>query len=431
VLVLDEIDVIDERTRRECMDRVKGMHDYKVLQSSTPVTERGGIWQEFHEGDRRRFMMPCPKCKNRILFRLKNDDGELNISWSTKANLSASEHDLALVQQTAFYVCEKCGKKIKDTDKIKMLRKGKWEATSSSSELGFRSYHLNSIYSPIITFGRVAVEYLKAKAAPGAMQAFVNGWLAEPYRPGDGAIDPEKFKVVEKDYKRGELKGEYRIVGVDVQRSIFYWVVRGFDRDGKSWLVDHGTAPAFDDLTAVAAEYECAYGVIDTGYRTHEMYQEINARRPFWFGCKGWDRLQHPYKMTDVDPNNPTKDRRNNKQVINLLNINKDVWQGELLKRRNGTNLNWFTYKDTDPDYVRQMLSTNHKETTDRRGKVKWEWVVEGHRQDHYWDCETYILCLSHVFGLGGAVIRHGRDLAATDKAKPQARKPPRGKSIW
>ena len=434
VLVLDEIDVIDERTRRECLDRIKGKHDYKVLQSSTPVTEHGGIWQEFTEGDRRRFMMPCPKCKKRILFRLKNDEGELNIRWHKKANLSKSDFDLALVQKSAFYVCEKCAGKITDSQKTKMLRRGKWEATSSSSEIGFRSYHLNSLYSPVITFGRVAVEYLKAKGAPGAMQAFVNGWLAEPYRPEEGSIDPEKFKIVEQDYKRGEIKGEYRIIGVDVQRSVFYWVIRGFDRDGTSWLVDHGTAVTFDDLETLATTYECAYGVVDTGYRTQEIYEEIYNRRPFWFGCKGWERLPHPYKMSGVDPFNPIKGQKKQAAKISLLNINKDVWQGELLKRRNGTNLNWFTYKDTDSDYVRQLLSTNQKERTDRRGKVKWEWVTEGHRQDHYWDCETYILTLSHVFGLGGAVIRKGKDLAATDKAQHQPKKTParpRRKSMW
>ena len=434
VLVLDEIDVIDERTRRECMDRIKGKHDYKVLQSSTPVTEHGGIWQEFMEGDRRRYEVPCPHCHKPILFRLKNDDGDLNIHWDTKANLAASEFDLGIVQKTAFYVCEKCAGKIHDGDKSKMLRTGKWAASSSSSEIGFRSYHLNSIYSPVITFGRVAVEYLKANAAPGAMQAFVNGWLAEPYNPAEGSIDPEKFKVVERKYKRGEIKGDYRILGVDVQRSVFYWVMRGFDRDGTSWLIDHGTAVTFDDLQSLAITYEAAYGIIDTAYRTQEMYEEIHNRSPFWFGAKGWERLPHPYKMSAVDPFNPIKGQKKQKGTVNLLNINKDVWQGELLKRRNGTHLNWFTYKDTDSEYVRQLLSTNHKERTDRKGKVKWEWVVEGHKQDHYWDCETYILCLSHVFGLGGAVIRKGKDLAATDKATPHPKKYPKRpakKSIW
>ena len=432
VLVLDEIDVIEERTRRECMDRIKGKHDYKVLQSSTPITEHGGIWQEFMEGDRRRFMMPCPHCNERILFRMKTADGDLNIRWDTKANLAASEFDLGLVQKTSFYVCEKCGGEIRDGHKSKMLRDGKWDATSSSSELGFRSYHLNSIYSPVITFGRVAVEYLKAKGSPGAMQTFVNGWLAEPYHPEEGSIDPEKFKIVEKNYKRGEVKGDYRIIGVDVQRSIFYWAIRGFDRDGTSWLVDHGTAPSFDDLSSLSETYEVAYGIIDTAYRTQEMYEEIYARRPFWFGAKGFERLPAPYKMTGIDPFTPVQGKVK-KSVINLLNINKDVWQGELLKKRNGTSLNWFTYKDTDSEYVRQLLSTNHVERTDRRGKVKWEWVVEGHRQDHYWDCETYILALSHVFGLGGAVIRRGKDLADTDQARParKALKKPERKSIW
>ena len=430
VLVLDEIDVIDERTRRECMDRVKGKHDYKVLQSSTPITEHGGIWQEFMEGDRRRYMMPCPECGERILFRLKNDEGELNFKWNEKANLKASEWDLGLVQKTAVYICEKCGGEIRDGHKTKMLREGKWEATSSSAELGFRSYHLNSIYSPVITFGRVAVEYLKALKAPGAMQAFVNGWLAEPYNPKEGSIDPEKFRVVERDYERGDLKGEYRILGVDVQRSVFYWVIRGFDRDGTSYLVDHGTAVSFDDLSSLGETYECAYGIVDTGYRTQEMYEEIHQRRPFWFGAKGFERMPQPYKMTGVDPFAVVQGKVK-KAVINLLNINKDVWQGELLKRRNGTNLNWFTYKDTDAEYVRQMLSTNHVERADRRGKVKWEWVVEGHRQDHYWDCESYILALSHVFGLGGAVLRKGKDLRDTDKAKPKQVKRPSRKSIW
>jgi hypothetical protein len=266
------------------------------------------------------------------------------------------------------------------------------------------------------------------------MQAFVNGWLAEPYKPEEGSIDPEKFKIVEQDYKRGEIKGEYRIIGADVQRSVFYWVVRGFDRDGTSWLVDHGTTVTFDDLQELANTYEAAYGIVDTAYRTQEIYEEIYNRRPFWFGARGWERLPHPYKMTGVDPFNPIKGQKKQKGQISILNINKDVWQGELLKRRNGTNLNWFTYKGTDSDYVRQLLSTNQKERTDRKGKVKFEWVVEGHKQDHYWDCETYILTLSHVFGLGGAVIRKGRDLAATDKAQPQPKRAParpRKKSIW
>ena len=423
VLVLDEIDVIDERTRRECMDRIKGKHDYKVLQSSTPLTETGGIWQEFMEGDRRRYYMPCPCCKKSILFRLKNSEGELNLRWDEKANLSKTEYDLGLVQRSTVYICEECGGAIADSDKTKMLRDGGWKASSSSSELGFRSYHLNSIYSPVITFGRVAVEYLKAKSAPGAMQAFVNGWLAEPYHPQEGSIDPDKFKVVEQDYNRGELKGEYRIIGVDVQRSNFFWVVRGFDADGTSWLVDHGTAVAFDDLTGLAESYECAYGVVDTGYRTQEIYEEIHARRPFWFGAKGWERLPHPYRMTSVDPFSAIKGGKMGKATVNILNVNKDVWQGELLKKRNGTTHNWFTYKETDHEYVRQLLSTNQVEKTDRRGKVKFEWVVEGHRQDHYWDCETYILTLSHVFGLGGAVIRQGKDLAKTDKAKPKRKR--------
>jgi len=434
VLVLDEIDVIDSGTRRECLDRIKGRHDYKILQSSTPVNERGGIWEEFMQGDRRRYYVPCPNCKAKIVLRLWDDKGDLNIRWDGKAkNKDTGDIDLGKVQRSAVYICESCGKEIHDHQKAKMLKAGEWVATSSTHEIGFRSYHLNSLYSPNLTFGRVAVEYLKSADDPGALKVFVNGWLAEPFTRQESRIDPDAFKAVEKDYERGELRGQYRILGVDVQRAIFYWVVRGFDPDGTSYLIDHGTAPTFDDLEALAENYGCSYGIVDTGYRTQEMYEEVWNRRPFWFAAKGWDRLQQSYRMASVDPFSPVQGQKLQKANINLLHVNKETWQAEMLKRRNGEAHNWFTYRDVEMEYVRHMLSTNLVERVDRKGKVKLEWHVEGHRQDHWWDCEVYILALSHVFGLGGAVIRKGKKKGAKGP-KAAKKKPPkklRGSAFW
>jgi hypothetical protein len=56
------------------------------------------------------------------------------------------------------------------------------------------------------------------------------------------------------------------------------------------------------------------------------------------------------------------------------------------------------------------------------------EWKVEGHRQDHYWDCEIQILVLSHVFGLGGAAIRKGFDEDEPAKSKKRVGVKP---SMW
>jgi len=437
VLVLDEIDVIDEGTRRECLDRIKGKTDYKILQSSTPINEQGGIWQEFLEGDRRRYFMPCPHCNERFFFRWKNDEGKRNIQFDEAAVLDDGTHNLTLVAKSSRYICEACGEPITDAQKSKMLRAGEWAPTSSSAEEGVRSYQLNSIYSPILTFGRIMVEYLKSKATVDGFRNFVNGWLAEPWRPDIGLVDPQQFRGIERDYQRGEIKGEYRILAVDVQRNHFVWVVRGFDADGQSYLIDNGNAPAFADFAALIDRYEIAYGVIDTGYRTQEIYEEIYTHRPFWFGAKGWDRMQTPFRMTKLDPFavNQVAAKKVGKRHINLLHVNKQTWQEELLAKRNGAAGDWWVYSAIDAEYCRQMLATNLVEKVSKAGRVKREWVVEGHRQDHYWDCETYCLALARCFGLGGAIMR-GAAPSKAHSTKPKKKggktpKPSPPSSFW
>jgi len=401
ILVLDEIDVIPEQTRRECLDRIKGRADFKVLQSSTPIDEFGGIWQVFNEGDRRRFYMPCPHCKKKIIFRIKNDAGEMLLKWDDNAR-EDDEWNLPRVSESAFYSCELCGGKISDAAKLKMLQAGEWVATSSTAEKGARSYHLNSFYSPVITFGRMAVEWLKAEKTIPAMRAFVNGWLAEPYKPSTDAINPDQFHELEKEgHERGTIVGDYRVIAVDVQRNYFVWLVRGFDKDGTSYLIDNGTVPAWVDLQNLVDRYEVNFGICDTAYRTQEIYEEIFAHRPFWFGAKGWAKMPTPYRLTAIDPFTVMKgQRRKGGGKINMLHVNKDTWQQELLKKRSGEAHNWFLYEAIDFEYVRQMLSTNLLERVNKRGRRVREWVVTG-REDHFWDCETYALALSSAFGLG------------------------------
>ena len=99
-----------------------------------------------------------------------------------------------------------------------------------------------------------------------------------------------------------------------------------------------------------------------------------------------------------------------------------------MLKRRSGSTLNWWLYSNIDMEYVRQMLSTNYTERVNRVGKVVHEWVVAGHRQDHFWDAEIYVLALSQMFGLGGAVMKE--ELSIPDSPTKKAIKP-QGESFW
>lgn len=423
VLVLDEIDVIPEGTRKECLDRIKGRSDFKVLQSSTPIAEMGGIWQEFQDGDRRRFYMPCPHCDSRMVFRWADDAGEFNLRWPEDAKQDG-KWNLPTVMDETFYRCESCGEPIYDEKKPAMLKQGEWVATSSAAERGSRSYHLNSFYSPTITFGRMAVEYLKAKQTADGIRVFTNGWLAEPWKRHEAFVNPAQFRALERDYERGEIKGKYRILSVDVQRNSFYWIVRGFDIDGTSYLINNGMVPSLEDFAGIVENYEVSYAVIDTGYRTQEIYEFISAGAGMWFGAKGWDKMPTSYRLVKIDPYTPVKGQRSKGTRINLLHVNKAVWQEELSQRRSGGSSNWFVYNNVDSEYIRQMLATSLVERTNRRGQVVREWLVEG-RDDHYWDCENYALALSSAFGIGGVL--------ETEIQKPDPKKPrsPVDESFW
>lgn len=57
-LVLDEIDEIDPDIRLAALERIKGRREYKIIQTSTPKDEVGGIWEEYLYGDQRRYFVP-------------------------------------------------------------------------------------------------------------------------------------------------------------------------------------------------------------------------------------------------------------------------------------------------------------------------------------------------------------------------------------
>ena len=427
VLILDEIDCIDETIRRESMDRIKGRHDYLIAQSSTPVKEQGGIWQEYLEGDRRRYHVPCPHCGEMITLDWKDADGNYAVKFDESAKLEGEEGgwDFAKIMATANYHCQECGEAITDSHKTKMLRGGEWRASNPRAEPGARSYHLNSLYSPTLTFGRIMVEWLRSQETLGSLQNFVNGWLAEPWKDKALDADPKLIENLQGEYERGDKVGTHRIMGVDVQRAHLVYVVLGFEANGHMQVIDHGNLPAWNDLDAVVDTYEVAAVIVDSGFgmRTQETYEAIFKRRRTWWAAKGWEKLPVPQRINQVDPFTGTN--KAGRFSIRLLNIDVTVWQGELAQRRAGRIEGFEVYKGIDAEFVRQFFAKYQVEETDKRGRKKVIWKVRRHRQDHYWDCCTYALCLSKIMGFGQV-----KEVVEEKPPKPPPVKPP-PKSFW
>lgn len=401
LLVMDEVDIIAEPIRLEALARTKGRRSYKVVQSSTPLGEDTGIWSEYQAGDRRRFFLPCPHCGKFITLDWRKGPGEYNIHYPPEAKREDGSYDFGLLESGTFYKCQKCGGLISDADKLRMLRRGKWKPTNKQAEGGVRSYHLSSLYSPTLTFSQMFVRWIQSVDTVDGLQQFVTGWLAEPWKDENLSVSEEATHLLSGDYERGESRGAFRLLSVDIQRTHFVWLVRGFDEDGTSYLIDHGYAPAWADLDSAFVRYDCAAAIVDTGYgeRTQEAYEAIYQRRAKWWAAKGWRGNVHPYAVKAVDPFTGTG--KAGRHRIRLLHIDVEVWGGELLKRRAKKVDGWHLYKEPDREYVKQLNAKFLIEKTDKKGAKKVEWRTRRHGQDHYWDCELYALCLSKVVGLG------------------------------
>jgi phage terminase large subunit GpA-like protein len=184
LLVCDETDKFSEGSAKEAgaiqlaVERTKAFQSAKRVYTSTPTTDSGAIWGLFLQGDQRYYHCPCPHCRE--LIRLEWGQ----VEWDQEARDERTEiWDYQRVQSSAHYKCQRCGGKITDAHKTKILREGVWIASNPTPLPGWRSYHLNSLYSVAITFGKLAVKWLQAKHGNlSDLQNFINSTLAEPWR---------------------------------------------------------------------------------------------------------------------------------------------------------------------------------------------------------------------------------------------------------
>lgn len=433
-LVLDEIDEIDPDIRLAALERIKGRRQYKIIQTSTPKDEVGGIWEEYIYGDQRRYFMPCPHCNERIEFtwRQTDNDGKLrySIGFDENAKLEDGGYDYGMVASSAHYRCPECDGKILDAHKPDMIKNGEWIAKNPKAPVGHQSYHLNSMYAPAMTFSYLITTWLQVSKSMHGLKKFVQGNLAEPWREDWANQDQADAHQLERDYQRGDLQGEIRILAADTQTDSFWFVVRGFNRDGESYLVDCGQVATFAELDEKFDQHTCQAAIIDcAGDRTAEIYEEVFKRRNKWFGSRGWKNLQgdQPYRMQMKDPFTGDNKGRAGKSKIRYLHINKSLYEDEMAKLRSAQISGFFTFADTPKVYYDQLFSTYWVKETDKSGHIKTAKKIKRGKGDHLWDCEIMARALSKFVGIARIDI----DQEPERKPRSRASKPRSATSFW
>lgn len=198
----------------------------KIFLCSTPtIKDASAIELEFRKGDQQYFHVPCPHCN----FMQKLD--WKNLKWD-EGNPDSTR-----------YACIDCGVLIEERYKTKMLSAGQWVA-SKQGDGKTRSYHLNSLYSPLgwKSWSGIVRDFLQSKDDPVLLKTWVNTTLGETWEDQYSAsLDPMNLMGRAEDYTLNNVPvGVIAVTcGVDVQDDRVAVSLYGFGESEETWVLLH------------------------------------------------------------------------------------------------------------------------------------------------------------------------------------------------
>lgn len=373
-------------------------------------TEDDPIWVEFNKGDMRYWVMPDPKTGHYFRFVFGSPDSPFGLKWSPEARRGNGSWDFEKVRKTAHYVTPD-GTIIKNLNRLKVARSGKWQRTNRDAAGGIFSYHMNVFCSPFQRgdFGEIAVSYIVAKSKGKTYQRkWIYNNLADEWKDDVERAPEEVIKLRRLKYERGQLLSEcqQKAVGgkryadiyiqrdtriymtVDVQKDYQPLVIREWIDNGDSGLVYWDNATSWNQVEELAETYHVDYHGVDYHYKGRRVETLMYCEETSGFPLLGSDTLDLYYMKKMIDPREGVKGQGRNS--IASYTWNTGVFRSILLEMLNGTSpQNWYTYYRQEHTYVRQVSSTECV-------GGKWD-TRPGYGQDHLFDCEAMQLVLAAI----------------------------------
>lgn len=277
-LLMDEVDRMTESTEGEgspielAVGRTAAYARKKIIMGSTPVDEETSVINRwFEEGDQRYYYVPCPHCEHTqplVIERLDLDGDD-----------------------QAYYTCDKCEKPIYESHKTLMLARGRWIPTAEPLNARYRSYHLNSLYSPIgfLSWRDVITAKRRAENDEYYAKSFRNLYLGLPAKQSVIEV-PIPHIIMERANnleKRIDSHASSLITcGVDIQKDRIEALVVGYHRKSIHVIEHHifiGETSIddemWDELYALFSLHRIHAMAVDSGYLPHRVHNWKKANR--------------------------------------------------------------------------------------------------------------------------------------------------------
>lgn len=255
----------------------------KIGKVSTPTIKgQSEIEASYNQGTKEKYHVPCPYCGHKQELEFKQ------LQWEKGR------------PETVLYYCIGCGEGIPEYKKTYMLSLesgAEWIATAKGLPRK-RSFHLNSLYSPVgwLSWVKIAQTWEKAQGHDNRLKTFINTILAESWQAQGEAPDWQRLYDQRENFPVGIVPSTAAILtmGVDVQADRLEAHVIGWGRNSEKWTVDYQVIPG--DTTnlnsngpwqrmadLIQKEYTHSTGqklrihstCIDSGYNTQVVYEFV------------------------------------------------------------------------------------------------------------------------------------------------------------
>jgi hypothetical protein len=265
-LVIDELDVMDERQIWLALERLSGHSDKIVWGMSTPTYPNVGIHKLYLKSTQEHFFFPCPHC-----YR------EIELTWPDSFALRGESVDDPKCHDS-FLKCHLCHDMLPHEHKRIWLAPARWKATAHDADPDTRGFSLNQLYSPGVTPGEIAVAYHRGCGDEAARREFHNSKLGLPYIEDGTQVSDTHIDACLRDYSLSSTKikvGDQSLITLGVDQGDFHhWVAVKWElTDGKGDLSDRATGKViglgkvfrddWDELKQLMRAYQVKMCVID------------------------------------------------------------------------------------------------------------------------------------------------------------------------
>ncbi|HGS5314531.1 TPA: terminase gpA endonuclease subunit [Vibrio parahaemolyticus] len=376
------------------------------------------IWQQWEQGTRHEWAVPCPHCDEYFIPR-----SEL-LWWPGKD--TENECTAAKAALEARLICPCCGSQIADSQRKGMNAKGvaiapgqiarlhdddhvEFEQDGQTLVMPFHSMihpveensHFSIWVSGLCSFsskksyGFLARKLLQALRSgdPNKILTVYNTGFGEVYAVAGEAPEWEEVYALRSTYASTELPDgvEDLICTVDVQKNRLVYVVRGWMAGMSSRLVEFGELWGDTDKPEVWAELDQVMDQewgsmslslcgVDAGYRTDEVLHWVRRHKSRARALMGFQKLSKPFRMTRLEVSKQGKIRKHGDKRWDFDASLAKAWVHNRIRWKVGQVGDWLLPSDVTEDYCKQIVAEEFDQETGT-----WQRIS---KDNHFLDCE-------------------------------------------